>query len=99
MAKIYTFKENDITLSGEKHHLIDLAKHLREVGIEGTWSDLVYQIEYEFDIDGVRIINDYSFDELYDENTWNEAIDFGGIHSSDTKEHYADLLMEQQEQM
>lgn len=54
MAKIYTFRENDLTISGEKHHLIELAEKLREVGIEGTWGDLVYQIEYEFDIDGVR---------------------------------------------
>ena len=48
MPKIYTFRENDITVSGEKHHLIELAEKLREVGIEGTWGDLVYQIEYEF---------------------------------------------------
>ena len=54
MADIYTFRENDITVSAEKHHLVDLAIQLREVGIEGTWSDLVYQIEYEFDIGGVR---------------------------------------------
>ena len=48
MPKIYTFRENDITVSGEKHHLIELTEKLREVGIEGTWGDLVYQIEYEF---------------------------------------------------
>ena len=60
MAQIYTFRENDITLTAEKHHLIDLAQQLREVGIEGTWSDLIYQIEYEFDIDGVRT-NDPEF--------------------------------------
>lgn len=54
MPEIHTFKENDLTVSGEKHHLIELAEKLREVGIEGTWSDLVYQIEYAFDIDGVR---------------------------------------------
>ena len=51
---IYTFRENDVIVSGEKHHLVELAEKLREVGIEGTWSDLIYQIEYEFDIDGVR---------------------------------------------
>ena len=71
MADIYTFRENDITVSAEKHHLVDIAIQLREAGIEGTWSDLVYQIEREFDIDGVR----------------------------DDPEFYADLLMEQQEQM
>ena len=54
MAQTYTFRENDITLTAEKDTLIDLAEQLRKVGIEGTWSDLVYQIEYEFDIDGVR---------------------------------------------
>lgn len=64
MAKIYTFKENDLTLSGEKHHLIEVAKHLREVGIEGTWSDLVYQIEYEFDIDGVRTSDPEYYNDL-----------------------------------
>ena len=62
MANIYTFRENDITISGEKHHLIDLAEKLREAGIEGTWSDLVYQIEYEFDIGGVR--TEYMLDDL-----------------------------------
>lgn len=60
MAQTYTFRENDITVTAEKHHLIELAEQLREVGIEGTWSDLVYQIEYEFDIDGVRT-NDPEF--------------------------------------
>lgn len=69
MAKIYTFKENDITLSGEKHHLIELAEQLRKVGIEGTWGDLVYQIEYEFDIDGVRTDDPEFYDELRLEQT------------------------------
>ena len=54
MAEIYIFRENDITISGEKHHLIELAEMLRKAGVEGTWSDLVYQIEWFFDIDGVR---------------------------------------------
>lgn len=57
MATIYTFRENDITISGEKHSLINLAEKLRELGIEGTLSDLVYQIEYEFDVDGIRSDN------------------------------------------
>ncbi len=65
MAKIYTFRENDLTVSGEKHHLIDLAIQLRKAGIEGTWSDLVYQIEYEFDIDNVRTSDpEYILDDL-----------------------------------
>ena len=54
MAQTYTFRENDITLTAEKDTLIDLAEQLRKVGIEGTWSDLVFQIEYEFNVDGIR---------------------------------------------
>lgn len=50
----YRFMENDIDIKAEKHTLIALAKALREAGVEGTLSDLAYQIEYEFDIDGVR---------------------------------------------
>ena len=50
----YKFQENDIEIVAEKHTLIALAEMLREVQVEGTWSDLVYQIEYAFDIDGVR---------------------------------------------
>ena len=50
----YIFQENDIEIKGEKHHLIELAKALREAEVEGALSDLAYQIEYEFDIDGVR---------------------------------------------
>lgn len=50
----YKFMENDIEVIAEEHTLIDLAKALREAQVEGTWSDLAYQIEYAFDIDGVR---------------------------------------------
>lgn len=50
----YQFNENDVEIKAEKHTLIALAKALREANVEGTLSDLVYQIEYEFDIDGVR---------------------------------------------
>lgn len=50
----YKFAENDIEVIAEEHTLIALAKALREVQVEGTLSDLAYQIEYEFDIDGVR---------------------------------------------
>lgn len=50
----YRFMENDIDIKAEKHTLIALAKALREAKVEGTLSDLAYQIEYEFDIDGVR---------------------------------------------
>jgi hypothetical protein len=62
----YTFRENDITVTAEEHTLIALAQALREAQIEGTWSDLVYQIEYEFDIDGVRSADEESdWDEEY----------------------------------
>ena len=50
----YQFNENDVEIKAEKHTLIALAKALREANVEGTLSDLAYQIEYEFDIDGVR---------------------------------------------
>jgi hypothetical protein len=55
---IYRFMENDIDIKAEEHTLIALAKALREAHVEGTLSDLAYQIEYEFDIDGVRSEND-----------------------------------------
>lgn len=50
----FKFRENDIEIIAEEHTLIDLAEMLRRADVEGTWSDLVYQIEYAFDIDGVR---------------------------------------------
>ena len=59
----YRFMENDIDIKAEEHTLIALAKALREAEVEGTLSDLAYQIEYEFDIDGVR-----SEDEEFDED-------------------------------
>ena len=50
----YRFIENDVDIKAEKHTLIALAKALRGAEVEGTLSDLAYQIEYEFDIDGIR---------------------------------------------
>lgn len=50
--KIYRFKEHNLVVEGEKHDLLYLADLLREA--EGTVGDLRYQIEYAFDIDGVR---------------------------------------------
>lgn len=50
----FKFVENDIELVAEEHTLVALAKALREANIEGTWGDLVYQIEYAFDVDGIR---------------------------------------------
>lgn len=54
----YQFMENDIEIKAEEHTLIKLAKVLRKAGVEGTLSDLAYQIEYEFDIDGIRSEDD-----------------------------------------
>ena len=50
----YEFIENDVKIVAEEHTLIALSKALREAQVEGTLSDLAYQIEYAFDIDGVR---------------------------------------------
>lgn len=50
----YLFTENDIEIKAEKQTLIDLANALRKAGVEGTLSDLAYQIESYFDIDGIR---------------------------------------------
>ena len=56
MTKIYEFKEHSLTISGEKPDLIYLAKLLAEA--EGTVGDLRYQIEYAFDIDGIRSMDE-----------------------------------------
>lgn len=53
-VKLYEFRENDVYIKAEEHTLVALAVALREAQVEGTLSDLAYQIEYEFDIDGVR---------------------------------------------
>lgn len=50
----YQFIENDIEIKAEEHTLVALAKALREAEVEGTLSDLAHQIEYEFDVDGIR---------------------------------------------
>ena len=59
----YRFMENDIDIKGEEHTLIALAKALREAEVEGTLSDLAYQIEYEFDIDGIRSVDEENDEE------------------------------------
>lgn len=55
MAKIYEFCEHALTVSGEEKDLRYMAELLRNA--EGTLGDLRYQIEYAFDIDGVRSSN------------------------------------------
>ena len=53
--KIYRFKEHSLVIQGEEQDSLYLAELLREA--EGTVGDLRYQIEYAFDIDGVRSYN------------------------------------------
>ena len=55
MVKIYEFREHALTVSGEEADLRYMAELLRDA--EGTVGDLRYQIEYAFDIDGVRSSN------------------------------------------
>ena len=55
MVKIYEFREHALTVSGEEADLRYMAELLRHA--EGTVGDLRYQIEYAFDIDGVRSSN------------------------------------------
>lgn len=73
MAKIdkyrYKFMENDIEIIAEEHNLITLAKALREAQVEGTLSDLAYQIEYAFDIDSVRSEDEEYYDEYTPSST------------------------------
>lgn len=57
-AHRYLFMENDVYIKAEEHTLIALAAALRESQVEGTLSDLAYQIEYFFDVDGVRDLDD-----------------------------------------
>ncbi len=55
MAKIYRFQEHNFVVKGEAQDMLYLAELLRDA--EGTLGDLRYQIEYAFDIDGVRSDN------------------------------------------
>ena len=55
MVKIYEFHEHSLTVSGERNDLLLLAEFLKSA--EGTLGDLRYQIEYAFDVDGVRSDN------------------------------------------
>lgn len=58
-CKIYKFQEHALVIQGEKHDLIDIARAARAIETTGgelstTISDLIYKIEYAFDIDGIR---------------------------------------------
>lgn len=63
MTNIYEFREHALVVKGEKHDLIELAEKLRKSDVEGTIADLVYKIEYEFDIDGIRTLNNEQWSE------------------------------------
>ena len=54
-VKIYRFKEHNLVIEGEKRDILYLAELLREA--DGTVGDLRYQMEYAFDIDGIRSEN------------------------------------------
>lgn len=53
---IYRFSEHTFTVEGQKEDLLKLAELLRDA--EGTLGDLRYQIEYYFDVDGIRTENE-----------------------------------------
>ena len=54
-TKIYRFKEHNLVIEGEKHDILYIAELLKNA--EGTVGDLRYEMEYAFDIDGVRSFN------------------------------------------
>ena len=54
-VQTYRFQEHNLVIEGEKDDLLYIAELLRNA--EGTVGDLRYQIEYAFDIDGVRSAN------------------------------------------
>jgi len=68
MVNLYKFQEHSLIVIGEKYHLLEMAENLRESECEGTISDLVYQIEYAFDVDGVRRDSESEYDKRYEEN-------------------------------
>lgn len=77
-VKIYRFQEHDFVVQGEKQDLIQFADLLRDA--EGTLGDLRYQIEYAFDIDGIR-----SEDE---ENDGCDDFDYADNYLLSTYEEY-----------
>lgn len=91
----YKFTENDIEVIAEEHTLIALAKALRASEVEGTWSDLAYQIEYAFDIDGVRTEDgEYILEECKRQWHENQEETYGPWEeqADDTKaEYYNDM--------
>jgi hypothetical protein len=51
---IFKFREHEFEVSGTEEQLIELARAIREDGkLENTLTDLAYQIEYFFNVDGL----------------------------------------------
>ena len=48
-GSVYSFSEHNLTVSGEKEDLLDLARYLMQVDITNTWADLIYKITLAFD--------------------------------------------------
>ena len=92
-VKLYEFRENDVYIKAEEHTLIALAIALREAQVEGTLSDLAYQIEYQFDIDGVR---------SEDEKEYKHPCDYGdcpfGAECSEDCRFYCGLGVDEDEE-
>lgn len=55
MAKLYSFSEHSLAVTGEKDTLLDLVAFYEEVRnaagceLSNTWADLIYSIKAEFD--------------------------------------------------
>lgn len=72
-ANTYEFREHNFTVRGEKKDLLDFADAVRGSETEGTLADLAYQIEYAFDVDNIRSMNEEdecSQDENYAETNF-----------------------------
>lgn len=57
-VEIFTFQEHALKIEGEKSDLLEFVNCVRKSECEGTLSDLAYKIEYAFDVDGIRSLDD-----------------------------------------
>lgn len=60
MVNIYKFTEHEMEIQGTKDYLLDFVQSVRSSHMEGTLSDLAYQIERAFNIDNVNDGEDIS---------------------------------------
>lgn len=60
MANIYKFTEHEMEVKGTKDYLLDFVQSVRTSHMEGTLSDLAYQIERAFNIDNINEGEDIS---------------------------------------